>query len=61
MHFEKKIANKHLRTYGGPRRGRGHTDGRTRVCGKGGPWLYRAAKRGARAKAARLERALGDD
>jgi hypothetical protein len=58
MSIETKIANKGLRTWAGSRRkGRGHTDGRTRVCGKGGDRLYRAAKRGARAKAARLRRA----
>jgi hypothetical protein len=58
MYLEKKIANKHLRTWpGSPRKGRGHTDGRTPVCGKGGSQPYRSAKRGARAKAARLARA----
>jgi hypothetical protein len=58
MNIERKIANKKLRTWEGSRRkGRGHTDGRTRVCGKGGRSLYRDAKRGARAKVDRLRRA----
>jgi hypothetical protein len=58
MDTGKKIANRHLRTYSGPRCGRGHLDGRNGVGdGKGGPRLARAAKRGARAKVARLERA----
>lgn len=59
MDLDKIIANKHLRTWAGSRRrGWGHTDGRNGVGdGKGGPRLARAAKRGARAKAARLERA----
>jgi len=59
MNLDKKIANKHLRSWAGShRRGRGHTDGRNGVGdGKGGERLARAAKRGARAKATRLERA----
>jgi hypothetical protein len=58
MNVERKIANQHRNTWDGSRhKGRGHTDGRTTVCGKGHPRLYRAAKRGARAKVARLERA----
>jgi hypothetical protein len=58
MDIERKIANKGLRTWdGGHYKGRGHRDGRTPVCGKGGKRLYRAAKRGSRAKAARIERA----
>ncbi len=58
MHIEKKIANKHLRTWAGScRKGRGHTDGRNGAGdGKGGPRLARAAKRGARRKAERLAR-----
>jgi hypothetical protein len=58
MHIEKMIANKHLRTWPGRHRGWGHTDGRNGVGdGKGGERIARTAKRGARAKAARLERA----
>jgi hypothetical protein len=58
MDIERKIANRHLRTWEGSRRkGRGHTDGRAHVCGKGGRRLYRDAKRGACAKGERLRRA----